>query len=179
MVDEAAQRPVNRSLKRIRSVALILALVVALLATFVRAAPTLLVWNASASAPVGLYGVRPGARIRRGDMAVAWAPGPARRLASARRYLPSNVPLVKRVAAVGGDQVCAFGGEIRINGRRAASRFKRDLSGRPMPWWRGCHTLGAGEVFLLNAESGSFDGRYFGVTKRDGLVGRARLLWAR
>ena len=142
-------------------------------------APIILVWNASASAPVGLYRVEPGQPVRRGDMAIAWAPEPARYLAARRHYLPANVPLVKRVAAVAGDRVCALGSGVSINGRRAAVRQRSDPAGRLMPWWRGCLRLRAHEYLLLMNSSLSFDGRYFGVTPRQELVGRAVLLWAR
>ena len=142
-------------------------------------APTFLVWNASASAPVGLYRVHAGTSARRGDMVVAWTPEPARTLAAKRHYLPANVPLVKRVAAVAGDRVCAAGSAIVINGRKAAIRLTSDAAGRPMPWWTGCRLLGSGEHFLMMDSRTSFDGRYFGVTTKDGLVGRAVLLWAK
>ena len=48
-----------------------------------------------------------------------------------------------------------------------------------MPAWTGCHELAAGEYFLLMDSPDSFDGRYFGLTRREDLVGRAVLLWAR
>jgi hypothetical protein len=51
-----------------------------------------LLWNASASAPIGLYRVGAITATAPGDLVVAWLPGPARRLAAERRYLPSNVP---------------------------------------------------------------------------------------
>src|SRR3546814_14105689 len=68
-----------------------------------------LVWNASASAPQGLYAVTPGAWVEPGEMVIARVPLSYRQLAAARRYLPMNVPLVKRVAAYAGDRVCASG----------------------------------------------------------------------
>ena len=141
--------------------------------------PTFLVWNASASAPVGLYGLNSRAAVSRGDTVVAWAPEPARSLAAGRHYLPANVPLVKRVAAVAGDRVCALGSAISINGRRVARRQGSDAAGRPMPWWSGCRYLRAGEYFLLMDHPRSFDGRYFGVTSSSDILGRARLLWAK
>src|SRR3546814_1434020 len=64
-----------------------------------------LVWNASASAPQGLYAVTPGAWVEPGEMVIARVPLRYRQLAAARRYLPMNVPLVKRVAAYAGDQI--------------------------------------------------------------------------
>lgn len=142
-------------------------------------APVLLVWNASASAPIGLYRVYAGAPIRRGDMVVAWTPQPARALAASRRYVPANVPLVKRVAALPRDRVCAGGSDISINGKHTAARRRLDLAGRAMPRWTGCRRLSGGEYLLLMDSPMSFDGRYFGVTQRKDLVGRAVLLWAR
>lgn len=137
-----------------------------------------LVWNATASAPVGFYWVSPGAAVRTGSTVIAWTPAPSRRLAATRHYIPENVPLVKRVAGMSGDRVCAVGGTILVNGRRVATRLIRDGQGRLMPWWSGCHTLAGGEVFLLMADvPSSFDGRYFGITKRSDVVGRAQLLW--
>lgn len=136
-----------------------------------------LVWNASASAPIGLYGVHPRAAIRRGDIVIAWAPPAARQLAAVRRYLPINVPLVKRVAAVPGDRVCAIGGTIIVNDRVRARRRTRDAAGRPMPWWHGCRTLRQDSLLLLMDAPGSFDGRYFGVTRTGEIIGTATPLW--
>ena len=141
--------------------------------------PILLVWNASASAPIGFYRLRGDAPVRRRDMVIAWTPEPARSLAARRHYLPANVPLVKRVAAVAGDRVCALGKLISINGKAVAIRRKSDAAGRPMPWLSGCRVLRHDEYFLLMDNPLSFDGRYFGVTRRQELVGRAVLLWAR
>lgn len=139
-----------------------------------------LVWNASASAPVGLYGVEPGARLKPGDMVIAWAPPAMRRFAARRHYLPLNVPLVKRVVAVSGDSVCASENTISINGRMAAIRRNFDGAGRPMPSWSGCVTLGQGALFLMmSGASDSFDGRYFGPTDPRDVVGKATLLWVR
>ena len=140
----------------------------------------LLLWNASPSSPVGLYAVTSSGRIAAGDTVIAWAPAPARRLAAARHYLPFNVPLVKRVAAARGDRMCAKGKTLFVNGRPAAHRRVRDPSGRPMPWWSGCHLLRPGELLLLSPSAPeAFDGRYFGVIGSNQIIGKARLLWRR
>jgi conjugative transfer signal peptidase TraF len=154
-------------------------LAAALCLTLFRPPRPLLLWNVSASAPVGLYAVAPPRRIRAGDMVVAWAPPAARELAAERGYVPKRVPLVKQVAAAKGDRVCAVGEALFVNGRFEAPRRLRDASGRPLPGWTGCEDLGAGEYLLLMPSPDSFDGRYFGVTAQADLVGRARLLWAR
>ena len=137
-----------------------------------------LIWNASASAPIGLYAVSPEARLRRGEMAFAFAPSPARELAARRHYLPRNVPLLKRVVAMEGDEVCARDLGVSLNGRPVAVRRETDRLGRPLPAWQGCVVLGRDELFLLMTDSpDSFDGRYFGVTEQQQIVGRATALW--
>lgn len=139
-----------------------------------------LVWNASASAPIGLYAIDPEASIHAGDMVVARLPERWRMLAARRRYLPANVPLVKQVSAVAGDQVCAVGAHVRVNGRPIAERRRADAAGRPLPWWHGCIRLRQGQLFLLMPGSpASFDGRYFGPSEGVQLVGKATLLWRR
>ncbi len=139
-----------------------------------------LVWNASASAPIGPYIVTPGAPVDRGDMVIAKVPDPWRMMAARRRYIPANVPLVKRVAAVAGDEVCALGEEIFVNGKWVAERRVADAKGRPMKSWSGCVRLRGRQLFLLISDSPtSFDGRYFGVTDGGLVVGKAQLLWAR
>lgn len=155
------------------------ALVAALVATTALPPRPRLLWNASASAPVGLWRVAPDTPVERGDMVVAWAPAPWRGLAARRRYLPANVPLLKRVAAGPGDRVCAFEAWIFIEGRLAATRLRADRAGRPLPGWHGCRTLGNGSMLLLMDDPGSFDGRYFGPTERANIVGKATPLWLR
>ena len=138
-----------------------------------------LVWNVSKSAPVGLYLIRGRGGVGAGDMVLARVPEGWRRLAAGRRYLPQNVPLIKRAAAVPGDKVCARGSQILVNGHRIAERRRFDGGGRPMPWWTGCVTLRRGSSFLLMETPASFDGRYFGPTGEADIIGLARLIWRR
>lgn len=145
-------------------------------ATIVAPPAPRLVWNASASAPPGLYVITYNSTIRRGSTVLALLPAPVRRFAAERHYLPLNVPLIKRVAGIGGDRVCARGATIMRNGTIIATRHARDRRGRALPWWRGCHRLRDGEFFLLNAPPDSFDGRYFGITRRTDVIGKAHKL---
>jgi conjugative transfer signal peptidase TraF len=156
---------------------LIGAALVALAAPVVLAPTTLLVWNASASAPVGLWRITPGAPVRLGDHVLAQPPPAARRLAAQRHYLPANVPMIKAVAAVSGDKVCAVGAWIAVNDRPVALRRAADRKGRKLPWWSGCGRLSGGVILLLNPAPDSFDGRYFGPVSRDAVIGRATPLW--
>ncbi|MBE1526865.1 conjugative transfer signal peptidase TraF [Sphingopyxis sp. OAS728] len=139
----------------------------------------LLIWNVSASAAIGLYAVGSAAPPARGDLVAARLPPSWRVLGSTRRYIPANVPLIKRVAARAGDRVCAAGADITVNGLRVALRLDIDGAGRPMPRWSGCIVLGRGEYLLLMPGAASFDGRYFGPTAESDIVGKVHLLWTR
>ena len=138
-----------------------------------------LVWNVTASAPTGLYSVTPGTLPAPGDLVIARVPDTMRTLAAERHYIPANVPLVKRVTGVPGDTICASGTALFVNGRHIADRRAVDGRERTMPWWHGCRLLRDGDYFLLMpGTSASFDGRYFGITRRADIIGRAHLLWA-
>lgn len=167
-----------RPRRRRRPALLLAAGLASLTATIVLPPVPRLIWNASASAPIGLYAVSPHASLQRGDMVFAWPPPAARDLAASRRYLPRNVPLLKRISASAGDTVCARQLAVTVNGRPVAIRRAFDRTGRPLLAWQGCIRLSAGQFFLLMTDSpDSFDGRYFGVTQAHDLIGRATPLW--
>jgi conjugative transfer signal peptidase TraF len=144
---------------------------------FVRPAPRL-VWNASASIPVGLYAARPAGKLKAGDLVAAYPPAPVARLMAERGYLPLRVPMLKHVAAVPGQRVCRIDLRILIDGEPVAEARTRDREGRQLPSWQGCRTLGSHEVFLLNAASeASFDGRYFGPVSTRAIQASLTPLW--
>ncbi len=174
-------RAAKRRRRRLQHCAVLVTLGCMCLAATIVAPPLpRLLWNASASAPIGLYRVAPGRAVARGDMVIARTPLRVRALAASRRYIPANVPLVKRVAGVSGDLVCAIGSRITVNGRALATRRASDRLGRPLPWWAGCRTLRDGALFLLMADTpDSFDGRYFGPTEAADVIGKATALWVR
>ncbi|MBV9841621.1 MAG: S26 family signal peptidase [Sphingomonadaceae bacterium] len=130
-----------------------------------------LMMNVSASAPLGLYRFSEGP-IGRGDWVAAWAPQWARRIAAARHYLPYGVPLIKRVVATVGANVCASETLVRLDGRALASRLPADRAGRPLPHWTGCRRLAVGEYLLINAAQASFDSRYFGPVRASSIIGK-------
>lgn len=136
-----------------------------------------LVWNASASAPVGLYWV--GRSVpEQGRLVLVETPDSVRALAAARGYLPVGVPLVKRVVAMAGAEVCALDRLVLIDGRPVAERLAHDAQGRPLPAWDGCRALESDEIFLLqDGVAGSFDGRYFGPVKRSDVLGVLIPVW--
>lgn len=146
------------------------------LAPLVFAPAPLLVWNVTASAPLGLWRRTTGGAQRGAWMLVRLPDGVAD-FASRRRYLPSNVPMVKRIAALSGDTVCRFGGTVSVNGAVAATALAQDAKGRALPTWHGCRQLGPDEVFLLTVPPASFDSRYFGALRSANLMERITPLW--
>lgn len=169
--------PATRPRRIPRAGVAVAALGCALGSTLVVTPVPLVVWNVSMSAPPGPYLVGHSNSLVTGDMVIARPPARWRRLAAERRYLPANVPLVKRVAALPGDTVCARGADIRVNRRRVAERRAIDGTGGSMPWWTGCVVLAPDMLFLLMDDPASFDGRYFGPTRRGDIVGEAWPLW--
>lgn len=139
----------------------------------------IVIYNASGSAPLGFYYVEH--RLpKRGEMAVIKPPPLLELMILLRGILPPSVPLVKQVAAAGGDEVCRSdepGGTISISGKVVAETFDKDRDGRPLPAWSGCMRLVEGEFFVLQPHPYSFDSRYFGPVMSCDILGVARPLW--
>lgn len=137
-----------------------------------------LLWNASRSVPVGLYGVETVGKLSVADLVVAVAPGPFATLFAKRGYLPLDVPLIKRILALPGQFVCRTGLLITVDGQAMGIALAHDRRGRALPVWRGCRLIARDEVFLMNVDqAASLDGRYFGPTPFTAIVGRAVPLW--
>lgn len=132
--------------------------------------------NESASLPKGVYIRAPGAVAQRGDI-VAVEPPTAARAYLRDLGMPEHTPLLKRVAAAAGEQVCAAGGKLAVPGRAVAVR-REDRRGARLPAWSGCGPVPQGTVFLLGDTPGSFDSRYFGPVPLDRLKGVYLAVWS-
>jgi len=140
--------------------------------------PTRFIWNASASAPIGLYSVQRADTINVNDLVVVPPSEHLRSWLDERGYLAADVPLIKRIAALPGQTVCRNDQLITIDGVAIAPARDNDRRGRPLPVWSGCQTLDPESVFLLNWDvPDSLDGRYFGLTDRAAITGRLTPLW--
>lgn len=145
--------------------------------SFLPVAPKL-IWNASASVPLGLYSIEPARHLEVADLVAVATPEPLASFMAERRYLPRGVPLMKRVAAVAGQQVCRDGAHITIDGIDMGEALARDRAGRALPSWQGCRRIADREIFLMNwAAPDSMDGRYFGPLPVNSIIGRAIPLW--
>ena len=140
--------------------------------------PPWLIWNASASVPIGLYAAAKIIDVHAGDLVVVRPPEPLARFLADRGYLPRGVPLLKHVAALAGQSVCRIGRIITVDTIEMGDALERDSRNRELPSWQGCRVIGQDEVFLMNPRSAdSLDGRYFGPLPAASIVGRAIPLW--
>jgi len=139
-----------------------------------------LIWNASASVPAGLYAVHPAGAHYVTELVVARPPEPLASFLAEHRYLPKGVPLLKRILALPGQNVCRSNLTITVDGIAMGDALDRDSRGRKLPVWQGCRVVAPGEIFLMNWQSrDSLDGRYFGFLPVSTIVGRADPLWTR
>jgi conjugative transfer signal peptidase TraF len=146
---------------------------VVLLAAAGLSLPVGFIWNRTASEPTGLYRVAPLGAPARGVL-VAYRPTSSEAAwIEAHGYTGPGWPLIKRIAAVEGDEVCRFDQTVFVNGAAAATAMAVDSTGARLPAWKGCRSLNAGEVFLLADHPRSIDGRYFGIQRAARLLGRA------
>jgi len=137
-----------------------------------------LIWNASASVPIGLYLARPVAPPSLGDLVAVTPPEDLADFLAARRYLPRGVPLIKRVIALPGAEICREGAAIIVEGQVRGEARERDHLGRDLPVWQGCRVLAEGEVFLMNPDApDSLDGRYFGPLPITSITARLAPVW--
>lgn len=147
--------------------------------SFVGPAPRL-VWNASASVPIGLYLARPVEPLSVGDLVAVTLPEDLAAFLADRGSLPRGLPLIKQVLALPGAEICREDAAIIIEGRVRGAARERDRLGRDLPRWQGCRILAEGEVFLMNPDvPDSLDGRYFGPLPVSSLTARLTPVWTR
>ena len=154
-------------------------------ASFVHPLPRL-IYNPSDSVAVGWYRIdpldhrtsSPPRPLSVGSIVLVPLPAEAAALAAQRGYLPTRIPLLKRVGAVAPQEVCIADGKVRIDGVPSAAVLSADRWGRPLPSWQQCHRLRHGELFLLSVTNpASFDSRYFGPVSAASVIGVARPVW--
>ena len=145
-----------------------------------------LTYNPSDSVAVGWYRVDPldhrASSLPRllsvGSIVLVPLPTEAAALAAQRSYLPTRIPLLKRVGAVAPQEVCVLDALVWIDGVPVAAVRSADRLGRPLPSWPQCRRLQAGEIFLLSTTNpASFDSRYFGPVSTSAVIGVAHPVW--
>lgn len=137
-----------------------------------------LVYNPSNSVPRGWYRIGSPDSLQVGGIVLVQLPADVAACAARRGYLPTGVPLLKRIGAVAPQLVCVGEGAMRIDGVLVAAVLAQDGAHRPMQSWARCRALANGELFLFsNVHPASFDSRYFGPVDASAVIGRAYPLW--
>ncbi|RWM32008.1 S26 family signal peptidase [Mesorhizobium sp.] len=140
--------------------------------------PPKFVWNASASAAIGLYRIDARGPFGADDLVAVEPPATLKTFLADRGYLPKGVLLLKHILAVSAQTVCRNKFTISVDGRDVGVALERDRAGRELPGWQGCRPIPVDAVFLMNRQvRDSFDGRYFGLISTDHIIGRAVPLW--
>lgn len=146
-------------------------------AAFVPTSPRL-VWNASASVPIGLYELAPAGHLNAGDLVAVMPDKPLADFMVERGYIGRGVPLMKHVAALAGQTVCRTGNAVTVDAVPFGDALDRDKRGRELPTWQGCKRIANGDIFVMNPDApDSLDGRYFGPIAARAVIGKATPLY--
>jgi len=129
-----------------------------------------LIWNASPSAPVGLYRLVPDT-IQTGRRVAVRPPEEVRALGVRLGVMRAGDLLIKTYAAGAGDLICEREGHLERNGVRLAPLVAGGYGPGLFDAGAPCRRLSEGEVLLLGDGSRSWDGRSFGVLSVSGLIG--------
>lgn len=165
-------------MSRRRILAVTMLAVIGIAATSAVDMPTKIIWNATASAPVGFYTLEPADRIEVPELVAIMPPEPLAGFMVGRGYVGRGVPLLKRVVGLPGQWVCRAGRAITIDSVEIGDALDRDQIGRALPVWEGCRVIADGQLFLMNWQvRDSLDGRYFGPIPASSVIGRALPLW--
>ena len=144
--------------------------------TFVFQGTTLLIWNKTTSAPKGMY-LWKASNVENGDWAILKGTSASARWIADHDYIGLGWPIIKRVVASEGDEICRENLVISVNDTPIAEALETDFYGEKLPSWSGCRRLKANQYFLINNHPHSLDGRYFGPEEASDLSGSARLIW--
>lgn len=134
-----------------------------------------LLWNRTASAPMGLYWLND-KPFTLGRWVVVSAKSPEAIWANQRGFVGKDWPLLKRIAGMPGDEICRVDGRIQINQIPHGTVKQTDSFGQELPSWDGCIHLDESQVFLMNRHPDSLDGRYFGPTNLSDIQSTAQLI---
>jgi conjugative transfer signal peptidase TraF len=137
-----------------------------------------LIWNASASVPLGLYVLQSTDTRYVTELVAVLPPEPLATFLADGEYLPRGVPMLKRVLALPGQTVCRQGLIVLVDTLAMGVARERDGRGRLLPSWQGCRIVASDELFLMNWQSAdSLDGRYLGPLPASSVMGRAQPVW--
>jgi conjugative transfer signal peptidase TraF len=127
--------------------------------------------NITPSEPVGIYR-RAAGGAERGALVLLNQPSdfPASILG---RYVPANIPLIKRVAAIPSDVVETSAYGVRVNGILwpDSATLTHDQEGRSLrPYPFGIYRVPTGQLWVMSNHPRGLDSRYFGPVPESSVI---------
>jgi conjugative transfer signal peptidase TraF len=127
--------------------------------------------NLTPSEPVGIYrrvagGAQPNALVLLRQPHDSAAP-------ILERYLPANIPLIKRIAAIPGEVVETSARGVRVNGILwpDSAPLTHDQEGRSLqPYPFGTYRVAAGQLWVMSNHPRGLDSRYFGPVTESSVI---------
>ena len=101
---------------RNRTLAMTIGAVAILAGTIVAKPSPIYIWNSSESVPLGLYRLRTASNYYVTELVAVQPPEPLATYLDRNGYLPTGVPMLKRVLALPGQTVCRNGSTITVDG---------------------------------------------------------------
>jgi type IV secretory pathway protease TraF len=133
--------------------------------------PQVLVYAPSPSLPQGWYvRVLPAHPLQVGDVVSLWTP------VSLLSRMPPNMPpyrMLKRIAGLGGMEVCWTPGGMQVGGKE----YLRHPTVHVEPELRGCAMLAQGAMIIVGDHPRSMDSRYIGAVPVGLVRFQVRPLW--
>lgn len=134
------------------------------------------IFQITPSMPKGVYWIDKNTPVEVGSIIVFKLPAEAARLIKERKWWPLSLKhyLMKPVVANRGDHVMILKGNLYINEKLFGTVQKFDSKGLPLPEMPLDRFLLDDEYFMASHYEKSFDSRYFGVIKKESVLGVAK-----
>jgi len=135
--------------------------------------------NLTPSEPLGIYKkILFDGKLKKGELVIFKVPDAAKVYVYGRGWLKKEMPLLKEVRGIAGDQYTISSDGLLINGDHVGQVSTQDSQGKPLPKLRGRFVIKTGYFLPISTYSKkSFDGRYFGVVSVKSIIGKAIPFW--
>ena len=126
------------------------------------------------SMPEGWYFTYPVSSYYRGDNVVFSPDKQTENYILARKWLPKDIPLLKKIVGIPGDFLCIKQQNVYINGELLGKVYEMDDKGNALPVFSFCGKIAKDEYFMQGvANAHSFDSRYYGLVNKAQIMSKA------
>lgn len=135
--------------------------------------------NKSASMEKGIYFLLGNKNnLKYGDNVVIEIPDNIKKLLYERKYLEKKVDtLLKKVAAIDGDEVTVIGENLYINNKFKGKIYRTDPLNRKLPQYLESGKVPVNKILVLGISENSIDSRYFGLINKSSIKSKAILIY--